>query len=100
MTLGAKPRATASRRVGWVLLEDGVHGLGTPGDHRLELVPVDLLGYRRAGVPDEISDGLDGYAVVAHQGHEGVTQLPRRPVLPEPRLHPRRLGVADRGPGV
>jgi hypothetical protein len=38
-----------------VLLEDGVHGLGTPGDHRLELIPVDLLGYRCAGVPDEIS---------------------------------------------
>jgi hypothetical protein len=29
-----------------VLLEDGVDGLGTSGDHRLELVPVDLLGDR------------------------------------------------------
>ncbi len=72
-------------------VEDGVHGLGTLGDHRLELVPVDLLGYRRAGVPAEISDGLDGYAVVAHDGHERVTQLAGRPVLPEPRLPGDRL---------
>jgi hypothetical protein len=49
---------------GLLLFEDGVHGLGTAGDHWLELMPVDLLGYRCAGVPDEISDGLDGYAVV------------------------------------
>jgi hypothetical protein len=46
------------------LVEDGVHGLGALGDHRLELVPVDLFGDRRAGVPDEISDGLDGNAIV------------------------------------
>jgi hypothetical protein len=30
-----------------------------PSDHRLELVPVDRLGHRCAGVPDEIGDGLD-----------------------------------------
>jgi hypothetical protein len=28
-----------------LLVEGGVHGLGALGDHRLELVPVDLLGY-------------------------------------------------------
>jgi hypothetical protein len=37
-------------------------------------------------MPDEISDDLDGYAVVAHERHEGVTQLRRRPVLTEPCL--------------
>src|SRR6266851_9351038 len=61
---GAKRGATASRgfRLS-VLLEDGVHGLGALGDHRPELMPVDLLSYRRAGVPDEISDDLDGDVV-------------------------------------
>jgi hypothetical protein len=36
-----------SRRVGFVLFEDGVHGLGASSDHWLELVPVNLLSYRR-----------------------------------------------------
>jgi hypothetical protein len=43
--------------------EDGVHGLGTLGDHRLELAPVDLLGYRRAaiGLPGNLTfDLLNG----------------------------------------
>jgi hypothetical protein len=33
-----------------LLIEDGVHGLGTLGDHRLELVPVHLLSDCRAAV--------------------------------------------------
>jgi hypothetical protein len=61
-------------------------------------MPMDLLGFRCTGVPDEISDGLDGYAAVAHQGHQGVTQLPRRPVLPQPCLLGDRLeGSSDVG---
>jgi hypothetical protein len=36
-----------------VLLEDDVHGLGTLGDHRLELVPVYLLATAVLAVTDE-----------------------------------------------
>jgi len=51
--------ATRSRGLGGPLLvEECVHGRGSLGDHRLELMPVDLLGDCRAGVPDEISDDL------------------------------------------
>jgi len=39
-----------------VLGEDGVHGLGSLGDHWLELMPVDRLGNRSAGVPGEIGE--------------------------------------------
>src|SRR6266446_2722141 len=61
-------------------------------------VPVDLFGYRRAGVPDEISDGLDGNAVITHDRHERMAQLAGCPVLPEPCLPGDRLeGPADVG---
>src|SRR5438309_9786842 len=59
-----------------------VHRLGAFGDHRLELVPVDLLGHRGSGVATEIGDRLDGHVVVTHDRHERMPQLTRRPVLP------------------
>ncbi len=43
---------------------------------------VDRLGHRC--VPGEIGDGLDGYAVVAHDRYEGMPQLARRPIGAEP----------------
>jgi len=51
---GASSGATHSCGLLLALLEDGVDGVGALGDHRLELVPVDLLGRRRAGVPNEV----------------------------------------------
>jgi hypothetical protein len=45
-------------------------------------------------VPDEIRDGFEGNTVAAHQGHERVAQLPRRPVLAETGL----LGDRFEGP--
>src|ERR1039457_437049 len=70
---GAKRGATGSCGLGFLpLVKDGVHGLGPRGDHGLELVPVNPLGNRRALVSDQVSDGLDGYAVIAHDGYERV----------------------------
>jgi transposase len=59
-------------------------------------VPVDLLGYRGACVPDEIGDRLDGHAVVTHDGYEGVTEFPGSPVLPDVGLP----GPAESAPDV
>jgi hypothetical protein len=36
-------------------------------------VAVHLLGHRGARVPDEIGDGIDGYAGVTHDADEEVT---------------------------
>src|SRR5260370_5860893 len=81
---GGRRGASASGRLRLVLVEDCVHGFSALGDHRLELVPVDLLGNCRGGVPDEISDVLDGYAIVAQDGHERMPQFARRPVVADP----------------
>ncbi len=87
-----------------MLGENGVHGLGSACDHRLELVPVDRLGNRRAGVADEISDGLDRYAVgVLSEQHQ-----PQKPRPPEPQPSQRAGGdypdavylAIGSGPGV
>ena len=49
MSAGAKRGATASGGLRLAAgIEDRVHGFGALGDHRLELVPVDLVGHRRA----------------------------------------------------
>jgi hypothetical protein len=45
-------------------------------------MPIDLLGDRAR----EISDGLDGYTVVAHEGHEGVTRSRGVQFSPSPAL--------------
>jgi len=47
----------------------------------------------RAGVADEVGDGLQGHAAVTHDRHERVTELVGRPVLTDARLtgdHPER----------
>src|SRR6266498_3924069 len=47
---------------------------------------------------DQIGDGLDGDAVVTHDRHERMAQLPGRPVLPDPGLPGDRLeGPANVG---
>lgn len=85
--MGAKRGASASGGLRLVAgVEYGVHGFGTLGDHRPELIPVDLLCDCRASVPDEISDVLDGHAVVAHDGYEGMPQLTRCPVVADARV--------------
>jgi hypothetical protein len=47
-------------------------------------VPVDRFRDARARVPYEIGDGLDGYALVTHDGDERVTQLTGTHSVPTP----------------
>ncbi len=61
-------------------VEDPVHGYGAGEQHRAELVAVDGLGDRGAGVPAQVGDLLDRHAAVRQQGHEAVPQLPGRPL--------------------
>jgi hypothetical protein len=68
---------------GGLLAEDRVHRRCARADHGLELVPVDLLGNDRGLVPDKVGDLLDGYSVVAHDGHERVPELSGCPVVAE-----------------
>lgn len=76
-----------------------------PADHPPELMPVHLPGDRWGGVPAQIGDRLDGHPAVTHDRDERVTQLARRPGLPDPRLpgdepeHPPPVRRVQRPPG-
>jgi hypothetical protein len=64
--------------------QQGIHLLGSGGHDRPELVPLDRFGDLAAGVADEPGDLLDGDVAVGHEADEGVPQLTRRPVRPNP----------------
>ena len=46
-----------------------------------DLLPVDLLGDGRTGVPDEPGDLLQRDTTVGEQGNEAVPELPGRPLV-------------------
>jgi hypothetical protein len=56
--------------------QDPVRDLGTGGYHRARLVPEDQFSRRRAIVPGQTRDLLDGHAIRQHQGHKRVAQVP------------------------
>ena len=63
--------------------DDAIHDRGTVVDDRADLLAVDQLGDRRAAVPDQARDLLQGDPVVGQQRNERVPQLPRSPIVCE-----------------
>jgi hypothetical protein len=69
-------------RLQW-LTEDHVPYLCALGQRRPDLVAVDRFCGRRTIVPSQQRDTLHGNAVRGQDRHEGVSHLPRHPVLAE-----------------
>ena len=78
---GAGARCLSVLLPGRMDLEEPVHGFGAGSQHRPQLPPVDHLGGPGIRVPREPRDLLDRHPRAGHQRHEGMPQLPWRPVL-------------------